>query len=154
MIPLVDGRQSGRALMVRRGVLRLLAALDAYALPEVSLRSGRRADLLAVSRNGEIWIIEIKSSREDLRADRKWPEYRLFCDRLYFATLADVDEGLFPGDTGLIIADGFGGALVRDAPLHPLAAASRKALLVRIARLGAARLSALADPGLMVPEEL
>jgi hypothetical protein len=150
----VDGRQSERALLVRRGVLRLLASLDLYALPEVTLRSGRRADLLAALRTGELWIIEIKSSVEDFRADRKWPEYRDFSDRFFFATLPDVPEAIFPGDAGLIVADGYGGAVLREAPLHSLAAARRKELLARLARLGAARLAALADPGLMVPEEL
>jgi hypothetical protein len=149
-----DRRQSERALLIRKGALRLLASLDHYALPEVTLRSGRRADLLAVSPGGELWIIEIKSSRADLAADRKWPEYRAFCDRLFFATSPDVGEAPFPADAGLIIADGYGGMVVRDAPLHPLAAATRKALLVRLARLGAARMSALADPGLRVPDEL
>jgi hypothetical protein len=149
-----DGRQSERALLVRRGVLRLLASLDFYALPEVTLRSGRRADLVAVSRTGEIWIVEIKSSVMDLRADRKWPEYRPFCDQLHFATLPDVDPAIFPEDAGLIVADGYGGHVLRGAPVHPLPAASRKALLARLSRLGAARLSQLADPGLTVPEEL
>jgi hypothetical protein len=151
---IADGRQSERALIVRRGVLRLLASLDAYALPEVTLASGRRADLVAIGRDGMISIIEIKSSKEDLMADRKWPEYRAFADRLFFATLPDVDETLFPADAGLIVADGFGGAILRDAPAHPLAAATRKALLVRLSRLGAARLSALEDPGFQLPENL
>jgi hypothetical protein len=151
---LEDGRQSERALMVRRGTLRLLASLDFFALPEVTLASGRRADLAAVSRSGEIWIIEIKSSKEDLRADSKWPEYRAFCDRLFFATLPDVDETLFPDNAGFIVADAHGGALLREAPTHPLPAATRKALLTRLSRLGAARLTALADPDARVPEML
>jgi hypothetical protein len=151
---LEDGRQSERALAIRRGTLRLLASLDLFAHPEVTLASGRRADLLAVARNGEIWIVEIKSSKEDLRADSKWPEYRLYCDRLYFATSPDVDETLFPEETGFIVADSHGGALLRDAPLHPLAAATRKALLTRVSRLGAARLTVLADPDAIVPESL
>jgi hypothetical protein len=151
---IVDGRQSERALAVRKGVLRLLAGMYAYALPEVTLASARRADLVAIGRDGMISIIEIKSSKEDLMADRKWPEYRAFADRLFFATLPDVDETLFPGDAGLIVADSFGGAIVREAPAHPLAAATRKALLVRLARLGAARLSALEDPAFQLPESL
>jgi hypothetical protein len=154
VIPPEDGRQSERAMLIRRGTLRLLASLDLYALPEVTLRSGRRADLCAASRTGEIWIVEIKSSKADLAADRKWPEYRLFCDRLFFATSPDVDAALFPADAGLIVADAFGGAILRGAPLAPLPAATRKALLARLARLGAARLSALADPGLMIPDEI
>jgi hypothetical protein len=151
---LEDGRQSERALVIRRGTLRLLASLDFYALPEVTLASGRRADLVAVSRAGEIWIVEIKSSREDLRVDTKWPEYRHFCDRLYFATLPDVDADLFPEEAGLIIADAFGGEVVREAPPHLLPAATRKALLVRLARMGAARLTHLSDPALSIPEQL
>jgi hypothetical protein len=149
-----DGRQSERALAVRKGTLRLLASLDLYALPEVTLRSGRRADICAVSRAGEIWIVEIKSSRADLMADRKWPEYRAFCDRLFFSTLPDVDPALFPEDAGLIVADAFGGEIQRGAPLEPLPAATRKALLTRLSRLGAARLAALADPGLLIPNEI
>lgn len=149
-----DGRQSERALQVRRGTLRLLAAHDLYALPEVTLASGRRADLLAVSRKGEIWIVEIKSSRADLLADSKWPEYRLYCDRLFFATLPDVDEALFPPEAGLIIADAWDGVMARAAPEHPLPAATRKALLARVARLGAARLTALTYPDAAVPDAL
>ena len=41
---------------------------------EVTLANGRRADVLAIGRNGEIWIVEIKSSIADFRADQKWPE--------------------------------------------------------------------------------
>ena len=149
-----DGRQSERALAIRRGTLRLLVGLDLFALPEVTLASGRRADLLAVSRTGEIAIVEIKSSRTDFLIDRKWPQYRLYCDRLFFATAPDVDEALFPEDAGLIVADAHGGALLRDAPLLPLAAATRKALLARVARLGAARLTWLADPDANIPESL
>jgi hypothetical protein len=153
-VTIEDGRQSERALAIRRGTLRLLAAHDLFALPEVTLASGRRADLLAVSRNGEIWIIEIKSSKEDLRADSKWPEYRLFCDRLFFATSPDVDEVLFPPDAGFIVADAWGGAMIREAPLNPLPSSTRKALLTRVARMGAARLTALSYPEAMVPENL
>jgi hypothetical protein len=140
-------------LLIRKGVLRVLATRDFYALPEVTVRSGRRADLMAVSRTSEIWIIEIKSSIEDFRADRKWPEYRSFCDRLLFATLPDVPEEIFPEDAGLIVADGYGGAVIREAPSHPLAAARRKDLLTRLARLGSARIAGLSDPAFAMPEE-
>jgi hypothetical protein len=151
---LLDGRQSERALAIRRGTLRLLAALDMFALPEVTLTSGRRADLLGISRTGTIWIIEIKSSKEDLRADSKWPQYRAFCDQLFFATSPDVEESLFPPDAGFILADSFGGAVMRDAPVHTLAAASRKALLTRVARIGAARLTAQSYPDAIIPDNL
>jgi hypothetical protein len=149
-----DGRQSERALLIRKGTLRLLASLDLYALPEVTVRSGRRADLMAVSRTGDIWIVEIKSSVTDFRVDRKWPEYRLFADRFCFATLPDVPQDIFPDNAGLIVADGYSGALVREPQVHTLAAARRKELLGRMARLGGARLAALADPGLIIRDEL
>jgi hypothetical protein len=142
----VDGRQSARALEVRRGTARLLAARGLSSLPEVPLASGRRADLLAVSARGDIWIVEIKSSLEDLRADAKWPDYRLHCDRLFFATLADVQAEAFPPEAGLIVADAFGAEVLREAPVHPLHASTRKELLVRVSRLACARLLLLEDP--------
>jgi hypothetical protein len=138
--PLVDGRQSDRAMMVRRGVQRLFSELRLSMVPELGLASGRRADLVALSGNGEIWIVEIKSSVEDFRSDRKWPDYRKHCDRLFFATHSGVPETLFPQDCGLILSDGWSAHLLREAPEHRLAAATRKAVLLRYARAAADRL--------------
>jgi hypothetical protein len=138
--PLKDGRQSARALAIRRGMQRLLIDMRHVTLPELSLRSGRRADIVTLSEKGEIWIIEIKSSIEDFRVDRKWPEYRNFCDRLYFATLPDVPEAIFPEDAGLFIADQYGAELIRDAPEHRLAPATRKSMTLNFSRIAAARL--------------
>ena len=149
--PLHDGRQSERAMVVRRGVQRLLLAMGAVVLPEISLSTGRRADLVALTRKGDIWIIEIKSSMEDFRTDRKWPEYRLFCDRFFFATHPDVPASIFPAECGFILSDGYGGEILRDAPEHRLAPATRKALMLRIARAGAARLTAAELAGVTVP---
>jgi hypothetical protein len=148
-----DGRQSEAALAIRRGTLRLLAQMDCFALPEVSLASGRRADLMAVDPSGLILIIEIKSSRQDFLTDKKWPDYGSYCDRFYFATSPDVDPELFPEECGLIVADAFGGAVMRACPrTDRLAAARRKAILILLSRLGAARLSGLEDPGLRLAE--
>ncbi|PWW00489.1 hypothetical protein DFR52_103696 [Hoeflea marina] len=138
--PLLDGRQSARALMVRRGVQRLLIDMRHAVLPELSLTSGRRADLITLSERGDIWIVEIKSSIEDFRVDSKWPEYRLHCDRLFFATHAAVPVSIFPEDCGLIVADAYSGHLLRDAPEHRLSAPARKALTQRFARVAAERL--------------
>lgn len=149
--PLVDGRQSERAMLVRRGVQRLLVAMGAVAIPELSLATGRRADLVALTRKGDIWIVEIKSSVEDFRADRKWPEYRQFCDRLFFATHPEVPAAIFPAEAGFILSDGYGADVLRDAPEHRLAAAARKALTLRIARAGAARLTAAEMAGVAIP---
>lgn len=141
-----DGRQSNTALMIARGTRRLLRDLGFASVTELTLASNRRADLLAVSDDGTIWIIEIKSSIEDFRVDQKWPDYRLHCDRLFFAIPETVPPEIMPEDAGLILADSYGAAVLREAPEHRLAAATRKALLVRVARTTAERLHRLADP--------
>ena len=149
--PLVDGRQSARAMLVRRGVQRLLADMGMHIMPELSLATGRRADLVALTRTGDIWIIEIKSSVEDFRVDRKWPQYRLHADRFFFATHPDVPAGIFPEEAGFILSDGYGAEILREAPEHRLTAAARKALMLRIARAGAARLMAAEIAGVPIP---
>jgi len=138
--PLVDGRQSEKAMLVRRGVQRLLHEMRHAVLPELPLANGRRADLISLSMKGEIWIIEIKSSIEDFRVDRKWPEYRLFCDRLFFATHNEVPLDIFPPDCGLIVSDGYSAHMLREAPEHKLVPARRKAITLDFSRTAARRL--------------
>jgi hypothetical protein len=142
----VDGRQSETALAVARGTARLLHAHGFCVVSELPLPSGRRADLAALNASGEVWIVEIKSSVADFRADQKWPDYRAHCDRLFFATAQDVPCEIFPPDTGLIVADAFGAAFQCEAPEHKLAAATRKSMLLLIARAAAMRLQSLIDP--------
>ena len=141
-----DGRQSPTALAVARGVRRLLRSLGYSSLPEVALPSGRRADLVAVSGDSAIHIIEIKSCVADFRADQKWPDYRAHCDRLYFAIPQDMPQELLPPDAGLIVADAYGAMVLREAQEHRLAPATRRAMLLRFALTGADRLHDLADP--------
>ncbi|OYZ94301.1 MAG: hypothetical protein B7X99_15300, partial [Rhizobiales bacterium 17-65-6] len=141
-------RQSPTALALQRGVLRHFAALGLIGIPEFCLASGRRADIAALDPKGEVSIVEIKSSVADFRADAKWPDYRLHCDRLYFAVTVDFPLELLPLDVGILVGDAFGAAVIRPAPAHPLPAATRKALLIRLARAGAGRLAALHDPEL------
>ena len=93
----VDGRQSQTALAIARGTARYLHALGYCVVSELPLPSGRRADLVALGGDGEIIIVEIKSSVADFRADQKWMDYRLHCDRLFFATIAEVPCEIFPG---------------------------------------------------------
>jgi hypothetical protein len=95
---------------------------------------------------GDIWIVEIKSSIEDFRSDQKWPEYRDYCDRLLFAVAPGFPVEILPQGTGLVLADRYGGELVRAAPEHRLAAARRRALTLRMARIAALRLQSAADP--------
>src|SRR3954462_9584413 len=142
----IDGRQSQIALAVARGTMRLLHQFGFSAVSELALPSGRRADLVALNSASEIWIVEIKSSIEDFRADQKWMDYRLHCDRLFFATTMEVPCEIFPRDTGLIVADAFGAQIVCEAPEHRLHASTRRSMMLAFGRAAALRLSALADP--------
>ena len=142
----VDGRQSPTALKIARGTTRLLHSFGFSVVSELPLASGRRADLVALGAGGDVWIVEIKSSIADFRADQKWMDYRLHCDRLFFATTLEVPCEIFPPDTGLIVADAYGASIVCEAPEHRLHAATRKSLMLAFARVAALRLSALADP--------
>jgi hypothetical protein len=142
----VDGRQSPTALAVARGTARYLHALGYCVVSELPLPSGRRADLVALGGDGEIVIVEIKSSVADFRADQKWMDYRMHCDRLFFATVVEVPSEIFPPDTGLIVADAFGATVLNEAPEYRLPAATRKAMMLRFARAAALRLQTLADP--------
>jgi len=141
-----DRRQSDTALAVARGTARLLRSLGFSCISELPLPSGRRADLVALNERGEVWIVEIKSSVEDLRADHKWEDYRAHCDRLFFAFTQDVPHEIFPKDTGLIVADAYGAHLLCDAPEHRLAAPTRKLMTVRFAMAAAQRMNRLVDP--------
>ena len=124
---------------VTRGAARLLIDLGYAPLAEVTLPNGRRADLMALSPKGELAIIEVKSGIEDYRVDRKWHEYLPYCDRFAFAVAPEFPQHILPEEPGLIVCDGFGGAVLREAPATPLAPARRKALTSAFARLAAMR---------------
>ena len=142
----VDGRQSQTALKVARGTARLLHAHGFCVVSELPLASGRRADLAALGADGEIWIVEIKSSLEDFRADGKWPEYREYCDRLFFAIPQEMDQEIMPSDAGLIVADNWGADILREPAELPIHASRRKAVTLAFARAAALRLHGLYDP--------
>jgi hypothetical protein len=146
LVPLPDGRQSETALAIARGTSRLLRSLGFSCISELPLPSGRRADLVALNERGEIWIVEIKSSVEDLRADQKWQDYRAHCDRLFFAFTQDLPCEIFPEQTGLIVADAYGAYLHCEAPEHRLPAPTRKQMIVRFAMAAAQRINRLIDP--------
>ena len=135
-----DETLSPVAQQIARGVLRLLTDHGYAGVTVMTLANGRRADVAAIGPGGEISIVEIKSSVADFRSDQKWPEYRPFCDRFYFAVGHDFPQDLIPDETGLIIADAFGGAILREPECEKLVAARRKAVTLRFARLAAARL--------------
>lgn len=156
--PLVDGRQSERALAIRRGVMRLLRETGITVVAELPLASGRRADLVGLDAKGRFHIIEIKSSIEDFRTDSKWPDYLLHCDRFFFATHPEVPQDIFPGTEGLIVADSYGAEIIRDSREGKLAGATRKAMTLRFARAAAGRLERIVEhheaTGLALPEGL
>lgn len=143
--PIEDGRQSTRALSVRLGVERYFEDLSWVTLPEMSLKNGRRADLVALSATGQIGIIEVKSSLADFKSDQKWHEYRDYCDFFWFATLPDVPADIFPDSQGFIMADQYGCEIQRAANEHKMTAATRKSMHLRFARTSAARLSHCRD---------
>lgn len=136
--------EAGRRLA--RGVCRLLADHGYRTLCELPLGDGRRADVFAIDRRGNILIVEVKSSLADFRADGKWPAYLASCDRFAFAVPAEFPQAVLPEAAGLIVADAYGGAVIRPPmPATALPAARRKALLLRFARTAAARLQQSLD---------
>ena len=155
--PVIDGCFTDAppiAADVARGVARLLFRQDAMAICEAPLPNGRRADMMALDAKGAIVIVEIKVSRADLLGDCKWPDYLDYCDRFYWAVpprfdLAPFeDEARGPAFAGLIVADRYDAAVVREAAVRPLAAARRKAETLRFGRRAAQRLLGGLDPEL------
>ncbi len=137
------------ALAVRRSVSRLCRDLGWAAVHEVPIPNGRRCDLLALRPDGGFVCIEVKSGVRDFLTDNKWPEYRAYCDALYFAVADDFPIELIPQDVGLVVACVSAPgepAVIREAPAHPLAPARRRALLMQFATVAANRLAALEDP--------
>ena len=139
---------------VARGVTRLFFRQDLLALCEVPLPNGRRADMMAIDARGVMTIVEIKVSRADLLGDQKWPDYLDYCDRFFWAVPAGFSlepfdgEAFRPCDCGLIVADRYDAAVVREARVRKLAPARRKAETLRFARRAALRLVGNLDPGL------
>lgn len=135
-----------RAPTIARGVCRLFASAGCSTILEMRLPDGRRADVIVVMPDGSIQIVEIKSCVADFRTDRKWPDYRDFCDSLYFAIDLSTPPSVIPEEAGLIVADGYGAQIVRAGAEHRLSAARRKAITLRFAKTAADRLLAIHDP--------
>jgi hypothetical protein len=129
-----------------RGVCRALAAHGMATLTEFTFKDGHRADVIALGDDGAITVVEVKSSRRDFLSDGKWAAYRAFCDRFYFAVPAAFPRELLPEDCGLWIADAYHAERLREAPLHKLNAARRRAVTLRFAQVAGQRLLRLSDP--------
>jgi len=134
-----------------RGVQRLLLDRNYAPILELTLGNGRRADVAALGPRGDIVIVETKSGVEDYLDDFKWPAYRDYCDAFYFAVTEEFPHVMIPEDAGLIIADGFGGEIIREAPRLPLAGARRKAITLAFARVAASRLFGAPLPEVLTP---
>tara|TARA_B100000686_G_C16735171_1_gene943178 strand:- start:85 stop:555 length:471 start_codon:yes stop_codon:yes gene_type:complete len=131
---------------VSRGVCRLLHNMGYGAITEFGLSNGRRADVFALNNKGDVVIVEIKLSVADFRGDEKWPEYMPHCNRFYFAVAEAFPHELIPQTTGLIVADRFGGAVVREAPQQSMATNLRNKEVRRFALYAANRLRRIQDP--------
>lgn len=132
---------------VTRGVTRLLRQMGQTCITELSLKTGRRVDVIALDRKGQVTVVEVKSSLEDFRTDEKWQEYLPFCDAFYFAVSESFPVEILPEDVGLIIADAYGAEIVRPGTQGEMNPARRKALTLRFARHAADRLMRWEDPG-------
>lgn len=150
--PIARTGDARRAHAVARGICRLLARNDIWAIGEMPLRNGRRADLMGIDPKGRIVIVEIKTARSDLLGDGKWPDYLDFCDRFYWGLPPELDraclegEGFRPACCGVIVADEYDAEIVRPAPSRPLAAARRKVEIERLARTALRRQLVGLDP--------
>lgn len=132
---------------ITRGAERLLQTLGYATLVEFSLGNGRRVDVAGIDRGGGLVFVEVKASAPDFRGDRKWPQYLDYCDALYFAVAVDFPLELLeqaaalPRQTGIIVADRYGGSILRQAIITRINPARRRAETLRFARRAAARLS-------------
>ena len=142
----LDVEPIATAPLLARGVCRALDQLGYASLVEFPLANGRRADVLGLGKAGDLIIVEIKSSVADFRADRKWTGYRDFADRFYFAVPNHFPKMLIPEECGLMVADPFGAALLRDGRTMPLNGGRRRALTLRFARIATMRLRRCLDP--------
>jgi|SRR5579862_983256 len=142
----MSGGAPAVSALLARGTCRVLGQLGYASLVEFPLANGRRADIFALGKSGDLIIVEIKSSVADFRADRKWTSYKDYADRLYFAVPNEFPSLLIPEDCGLIVADGFGAAVLRHGAATPLAAARRRAVTLRFALAAATRLRRHLDP--------
>jgi hypothetical protein len=134
---------SQTAIDVARGVSRLLTMQGYSPILEFTLANGRRLDVAALGPDGTMLGVEIKVALADLRGDTKWPDYLEFCEHFYFAIPPDFPDHHVPDGTGLIVADRYGGAIVRPSPGWKIHPSRRKAVTLSFAKAAADRLAAL-----------
>lgn len=131
---------------IARGVCRYLRNLGSIPLTEFKLRTNRRVDVVGLDKGGRFKVIEIKSSVADFRADGKWPEYIPYSDQFYFAIANGFPVEILPEECGIMIADAYNAAILREAPLNKLNAKRRSTQTLRFAQTAARRLHHINDP--------
>ena len=141
------GPPGGRALRMARGVCRFLAAQGYSTLTEFPVGKGRRVDAIGLNRDRRFVIVEIKTSIADFRSDAKWPDYLLWCDAYYFAVPDDFPADILPEDQGLLVADAFDAAAIREAPVRTMNATRRRTQILKFALAAGQRLQLALDPG-------
>ncbi|HVZ27409.1 MAG TPA: MmcB family DNA repair protein [Rhizomicrobium sp.] len=144
---------------VARGVFRLLMQEGYSPILEFTLPNGRRLDVAALGPGGEMLGVEIKVALADLKGDVKWPDYLEYCDLFYFAIPPDFPPEHVPPETGLMIADRYGGEIVKSAEAQSLHASRRKAVTLSFAKVAAERLASILEsvaeaqiPNLVIPD--
>ncbi|GBR69375.1 MmcB family DNA repair protein [Gluconobacter kanchanaburiensis] len=148
-------------LAIRRAVLGLCRTMNWAALNEFALpAAGRRADIMALLPDHSLTCIEVKSGLRDFQTDQKWPEYRDWSDRLFFAIDDTFPLDLIPQDVGVIVVtvSAVPAALrdsilaectiLREPAVHRLAPARRRTLLHLFGTTAASRLMSLEDPAI------
>ncbi|MDA0219255.1 MAG: MmcB family DNA repair protein [Proteobacteria bacterium] len=143
-----EAAETREAVLLARGVCRLFDAMGHACLTEVTVKNGRRADVLTLDAAGRFTVVEIKTSLADFRADAKWGEYLEFCDHYYFAVPPHFPQAVLPETHGLIVADAWDATILRPSAETGMNGARRKAQTLRFAQLAARRLRLLLDPPL------
>jgi len=120
---------------ISRAVMRHFYEYGESVLAEFTLKSGRRADVICLSKDDQITIIEVKSSKEDFLSDQKWPEYMAWADKFYFAVSDEFDLSLLKEhhQCGIIVTDGLAVHIERAPVYEKLAPQRRKHLIKRLA---------------------
>ncbi|MAM78970.1 MAG: hypothetical protein CL562_08730 [Alphaproteobacteria bacterium] len=131
---------------ITRGICRFLTAMDYTPLKEFKLSSGRRVDVMGLNSGGRFLLVEIKSSVADFKSDKKWREYRPFGDLMYFGVANGFPTEILPNSCGIIIADAYNGAVLKESPLLKINNSRRRSQLLKFARKAASRLNKVNDP--------
>ena len=109
-------------------------------LREFRLKVRRRVDLITMTNKGLITIIEIKSSPEDFRSDKKWGEYIEWADRFYFGVGDNFPIDILPEEHGIIKTDGFDCHEARPSPVNKLNGSRRNTLVRNMAKASMRRI--------------